>query len=85
MWSSVCDCPWVKAFSSAFQLLLDIFRKVAKGAIDIHNEKLQKKEEAERKRQETLKKKLEAEKSDVVELTDAEAEELQKQLDEKKK
>lgn len=66
------------------QLLLDIFRKVANEAQKIHEEKQQKKVEAERKRQEVLKKKFDSEKSDVVELTNEEADALQKQMDDKK-
>lgn len=64
-------------------MILDIFRKVAKEAQAIHKDKLQKKEEAEKKRQQVLKKKFESDQSDVVELTDAEAEALQKQIDDR--
>lgn len=66
------------------QMLLDIFRKVGAHAIEIHNEKQQKKNEAEQKRQEVLKKKFDSEQSDIVELTDAEADALQKEIEQKK-
>jgi len=70
------------------KMLLDVFDSTAKKAIEIQKEKLAKKVEAERKRQqaETAKKsKIQGpDKSGVVELTEAEAEALQKELDAKK-
>jgi len=68
------------------QKLLEIFRKTAKDAQKVHKEETAKRDE-ERKRQEAARKKKELEEkqeSGVVELTDVEAEALQKEIDGKK-
>lgn len=67
------------------QLLLEQFRKVAVQAKKIQADKQKERDDAERRRQEVLRKKREQEsKPAVTELTDAEAEQLQKEIEEEK-
>lgn len=72
-----------------FQLLLQTFRTAGKDAIEIASKKRKDKDLAEKKRLETLKKKREEEENaakksaQITELTDAEAEKLQQELDDK--
>lgn len=69
-------------------MLLQIFRKKAKEAIDISDKKRAEKEEAERKKQEALKKKKQQEgkgdDAEITELTEEEAAKLELELKEKK-
>lgn len=69
------------------KMVLETFGETAKTAIEEHKVKLAKKQEAEQKRKEKLAQKtkpLSEDKSGVVELTDAEAEALQQQIDAEK-
>lgn len=76
------DCDWEK-------LVLKIFRNEANKAQEVARKKRQQREEEERRRQEVLRKKREEEEQSktatITELTDEEAEQLQKELDAKKK
>lgn len=76
------DCDWEK-------LVLKIFRTEANKAQEVARKKRQQREEEERRRQEALRKKREEEEqsktASITELTDEEAEQLQKELDAKKK
>lgn len=72
-------------FVSQSQLLLEQFRKVAGHAKNIKAEKQKEKDDAERRRQEVLRKKREAESQPAVtELTDEEADRLQREIVEEK-
>ncbi|KFB42198.1 AGAP006117-PA-like protein [Anopheles sinensis] len=75
------DCDWEK-------LVLKIFRNEANKAQEVARKKRQQREEEERRRQEVLRKKREEEEQSktatITELTDEEAEQLQKELDAKK-
>lgn len=67
-------------------MLMSIFEEAAKKSMEEHQEKLAKRAEAERKRAEQQAKKaqLPGDQSGVTELTEEEAEVLQKELDAKK-
>lgn len=65
--------------------MLDAFRKFAVQAKRVQAEKLKEKDEAEKRRQEILRKKREREQAEaakpaITELTDEEAEKLQKEI-----
>ncbi|XP_063701966.1 uncharacterized protein LOC134832012 isoform X1 [Culicoides brevitarsis] len=68
------------------KMLLSIFEEAAKKSVAEHKEKMAKRAEAERKRKEeqAKKAKLESDQSGVTELTEEEAEALQKEIDAKK-
>uniref|UniRef100_U5EVG8 Nuclear migration protein nudC n=1 Tax=Corethrella appendiculata TaxID=1370023 RepID=U5EVG8_9DIPT len=70
------------------KMLLSVFRKEGEKATEIFRKKQEEKEAAERRKQEALRKKKEEEEkqfsAEITEITDAEAEELQKEIDEKK-
>lgn len=71
------------------QLLVEQFRKVAAQAKKVQADKQKEKDDAERRRQEVLRKKREqaaavAAKPAVTELTDEEADRLQKEIEEEK-
>uniref|UniRef100_A0A336LD75 CSON009139 protein n=1 Tax=Culicoides sonorensis TaxID=179676 RepID=A0A336LD75_CULSO len=69
------------------KMLMDIFEPVGKKSLEAHKEKMLKKAQAELKRkeeQEKKKPKLDADQSGVTELTEEEANALQKELDAKK-
>lgn len=72
-----------------FQMLLAAFRDAGKEAIEIGRKKRKEKEEAERKRLEAKKKKEQEElqknsNAAITELTDEEAEKLQREIDAEK-
>lgn len=71
-----------------FQMLLQIFRKKAKEAIDIADKKRAEKEAAERRKQEAFNKKKQEEgkgdDAEITELTEEEAAKLERELKEKK-
>lgn len=74
-------------FSICVQLLVDAFRKVAVKARAVEAKRQAERDADEKRRQEVLRKKREQEEklnADVTELTDEEAERLQKELDAKK-
>lgn len=66
-------------------MLLEQFRKVAVQAKKLQADKKKERDDAERRRQEVLRKKREQEsKPAVTELTDEEADQLQKEIEEEK-
>lgn len=69
------------------QLLVEAFRKVAVKAKDVEAKKQKERKAEEKRRQEVLRKKREQEQqsqADVTELTDEEAERMQKEIDARK-
>lgn len=71
------------------KILMSAFRKEGEKAVEIHNKKLKEREDAEKRRQEAIKKKREEEakagESSISEVTEEEAEQIQKEIDEEKK
>ena len=67
-----------------YKALLEPFRKEAGKSKEIESKKRKEREDAEKRRQEAIKKKREEEQPGISELTDEQAEILQKELDEKK-
>lgn len=81
----------IKFCSGSFQVLLNAFRKEGAQAIKAAEEKKREKQEAEKRRQEALRKKKEEEEAQlnnsasITELTEEQAEKLEKELESKKK
>ena len=75
-------------FNNLLQTLLQVFHKIGDKSREVHVQKIKQKEEAERKRKEAIQKKQkEAEESNVScisEVTDEEATQIQKEIDNEK-